>query len=73
MSHKFLLTIIEFVKLNVCSESSGRYMRCQSFNKEFKAGDNLEFKQGNKTAGVFTVTWHHNCSVSSVSVEMFFV
>ena len=48
-------------------------MRCQSFNKEFKAGDNLEFKQGNKTAGVFTVTWHHNCSVSSVSVEMFFV
>jgi len=31
------------------------YMKCQSFNKEFKAGDNLEFKQGNKTAGVFTV------------------
>jgi hypothetical protein len=29
-------------------------MQCQSFTKEFKAGDNLEFKQGNKTAGVFT-------------------
>ena len=22
-------------------------MQCQSFTKEFKAGDNLEFKQGN--------------------------
>mmetsp|Transcript_73446 Transcript_73446/g.162211 ORF Transcript_73446/g.162211 Transcript_73446/m.162211 type:complete len:243 (+) Transcript_73446:71-799(+) len=32
-----------------------KYMQCQSFTKEFKAGDNLEFKQGNKTAGVFTV------------------
>ena len=56
-----------------CSESSDRYMKCQSFNKEFKAGDNLEFKQGNKTAGVFTVPWRHNCSVGSISLEMFFV
>ena len=48
-------------------------MKCQSFNKEFKAGDNLEFKQGNKTAGVFTVPWRHNYTVGSISVEMFFV
>lgn len=33
-----------------------RYMQCQTFDKALKAGDNLEFKQGNHTAGVFTVT-----------------
>ncbi|CAK9001744.1 Uncharacterized protein SCF082_LOCUS7063 [Durusdinium trenchii] len=32
-----------------------KYMQCQTFDKALKAGDNLEFKQGNHTAGVFTV------------------
>ncbi|CAE7248329.1 unnamed protein product [Symbiodinium natans] len=32
-----------------------QYLQCNSFDEPLKAGDNLEFKSGNATAGVFTV------------------
>ena len=31
-------------------------MQCRSFEEQLKAGDNLEFQQGNRTLGVFKVT-----------------
>ncbi|CAJ1436542.1 unnamed protein product [Effrenium voratum] len=40
---------------NVLTDEPLAYMHCRQFEGGLKAGDNLEFKQGNKTAGVFTV------------------
>mmetsp|Transcript_3453 Transcript_3453/g.8233 ORF Transcript_3453/g.8233 Transcript_3453/m.8233 type:complete len:247 (+) Transcript_3453:73-813(+) len=40
---------------NLLTKKPLQYLQCSSFEEPVKAGDNLEFKSGNDTAGVFTV------------------